>query len=485
MWKRVAALLSAALVVLGAVVLLRAWRAGRPLPSRNAGLVEPVDGDAAARHLAEAIRFATISHEDPSQDDAAVRAQLAAWLQASYPRVHATLAREAIGGGLLYSWKGRDSSLAPVLFAAHMDVVPVEPGTKWAHAPFAGEIADGFVWGRGALDDKGSLVGLMEACEALLARGFVPERTILFAFGADEEVGGRDASAISAQLGARGVHLDWALDEGMMVTDGIVRELPTLVAPLGIGEKGYASFELTVQLEGGHASMPPREGAVSVLAASLSRIVAAPMPARLDGVIRLQLDALAGYMPFGRRVALANLWLFAPLVKRIAAAQPAMNAGLRTTLAPTVLQAGEKDNVLPSKARAVVNARIIPGETVAEVREHLRTAIHDSRVSIATIERGAHDPPPLSPVESRGYSRIETAIGRAFPRAVIVPALVLGATDGRHYRGISDGVYRLAPFVLAPDDLARLHGVDERVKVADLTVAVRAYIELLRAAAQR
>jgi carboxypeptidase PM20D1 len=484
MGKRLARAAATFLVGLVCVLVGNALRIGQPLPSRGAPLSDPVDENRVAQHLAGALRLATVSHENPSDDDPAVHTQLVEYLRVSWPRVHATLTRENVRGGLLYTWKGSEPALPAVLFAAHMDVVPPSAGAP-GHEPFSGDLSGGYLWGRGALDDKGSLVCILEAAEALIEKGFQPQRTLYLAFGGDEEVGGLDASAMAALLQSRGVRLDWALDEGMMVTEGIVREVAAPVAPIGVGEKGYLSIELASTAEGGHASMPPRDTAVSLLAAAVDRLMAAPFPSRLDGAARQQMAALAPFMPFGRRIALANLWLFSSLVMRMAADRPALAAGLHTTLAPTIFSAGDKDNVLPPSARAVVNTRILPGETQASVLAHVRQAIADPRISVKPIERGAHDPPQLSPVDAHGYRVIVAAIGSAFPNAVIVPALVLGATDGRHYRPLANGVYRFAPFVLHEEDLARLHGIDERVKISDLTVAVRAYIELMRRAAQK
>jgi carboxypeptidase PM20D1 len=480
MGKRVAWTAAAVVVLFVGILVGNTWRIGRDLPARGPALDDAVDGLQVADRLAGALKIGTVSHEDPSQDDIALREQLVEYLAATWPKLHGAVTRERVRGGLLYTWKGSDPSLPSVLFAAHMDVVP--PGTGWTHPPFEGAVLDGFVWGRGALDDKGSLVCILEAAELLLAKGFRPRRTLYLAFGGDEEVGGLDAAAIAALLAQRGVKLDWALDEGLMVTEGIVREIAAPVAPIGVGEKGYMSVQLTAQAEGGHASMPPRDTAVSLLAAALDRITRAPAPAKLEGTVRLQISSLAPYMPFAQRIALGNLWLFSTVVANMLEKRPAMNASLRTTLAPTIVTGGDKDNVLPVSARAVLNARILPGETMESVLARLRNVVADSRIAISRIERGAHDPPPLSPIDSEGYRLIESAIGRAFPRAVIVPALVLGATDGRHYRTLANGVYRWAPFTLAAADLARLHGVDERVKVAELPIAVRAYMQLMREA---
>ncbi len=479
MGKRIGWTLTISLVVLVSAVVGNTLRIGRSLPARTPALDDQVNADEVARHLGGAIALATVSHENPSEDDAGLRSQLVEYLRVTYPRVHQTMTGEVVRGGLLLTWKGENASLPPVLFAAHMDVVPA--AGVWTRPPFSGDAADGFVWGRGALDDKGSLICLLEAAERLIASGFHPKRTLLFAFGADEEVGGEDARSIAALLQSRGVKLEWALDEGMAVTDGIVKEIPAQVALIGLGEKGYVSLALSVEMEGGHASMPPRETTIGVLSAALDKIARSPFPNRLEGPPRLQMTTLAPYMPFAQRLVVGNLWLFSSLVKSMMAKRPATAAMLHTTLAPTIVAGGDKDNVLPSRARAVVNSRIFPGETVESVLAHVKSVVDDPRIHIEKLERGAHDPPPLAPLDEN-YRRIERAIERAFPRAVISPALVVGATDGRHYQPLAKGVYRFAPFVITQSDLARLHGIDERVNIENLISAVRCYMELMRQA---
>jgi len=361
--------------------------------------------------------------------------------------------------------------------------VPVEPGTEgsWEQPPFSGALAGGFVWGRGALDDKGSLVCLLDAAESLLAEGFAPRRTVLLAFGGDEEVGGEHgARAIAAALTARGVRLEYALDEGMAVTEGIVPDVDRQVAVIGLGEKGFVTVELVVEAPGGHSSMPPADTAISILAGAVERLAHAPMPARLTETARLQLELLAPYLPFQRRLPVANLWLFAPLVRSVMGGKPVTGAAVRTTTAPTIFEAGVKENVLPSRARAVVNFRILPGDTIETVLAHVRAVVADERVRTRTIGKLEGDPPPLSPVGSRAYRLLESTVQRFYPGAVVVPGLVLGATDARHYTALADGVYHFAPFVLRADDRARLHGSNERVSVRDLETGVGVYRQLLK-----
>jgi carboxypeptidase PM20D1 len=477
--------LLAGMIALGAVLVGNAFRRG-PAP-RAAGAApqgEILDDSAIAEHLAAAIRFRTISHEDPKEDDRATFAELRNFLVTTYPRVHVGMVHETINGdGLLYRWPGSDAAAAPIIFLAHQDVVPIEPGTesKWTHPPFDGVIADGYVWGRGAMDDKDSLVCLFEAFESLLAEGYTPARTVWFASGFDEEVGGRlGAKKIAEELHARGVKFAWLLDEGGVVTQGIVPQVGRQVASIAITEKGYLSVELLTHAEGGHSSLPPRETAIGTLAAAIDRLQKNPLPARLTPVLRNSLDVLAPEMPLGPRLLLSNLWLTSPLVLRDAASRPETSAMVRTSTAPTILQAGVKDNVLPSTARAVVNFRVLPGESIATVMAHVQKVIADDRVTVTKLERSLSEPAPFASTEGGGYEAIRSALHDLFPDAVVVPGVMNGATDSRHFQGLTADVYRFVPALRAKSDLPRIHGTNERASVTDLATMVRAYRRIIQ-----
>jgi carboxypeptidase PM20D1 len=487
--KRTLTVFGIAIGLFAAVLLVNAFRR-RPLP-RSGDRRAPGDAaqwDRPSEHLAAAIRFRTVSHEDAADDDRSELDRLHAWLEATYPKVHATLSRELVAShGLLYRWQGTDSAAKPVLVMAHQDVVPIEPGTesKWTHPPFAGVIADGFVWGRGAIDDKGSLIALFEALESLADQGFQPARTIYFASGFDEEVGGHaGASAIATLLSSRGIRLEWVLDEGSAVTQGIVPGVERPLAFVAVSEKGYLSVELVARSEGGHSSMPPAHTSVGSLAAAVTRLETHPMPLRMLPAQRDNLEAIAPEMPFLQRLTLSNMWALESLALRFMARSQRTNALVRTTTAPTILSAGVKDNVLPSEARAVVNFRILPGDTAEGVVSHVRSVIDDPSISVRMLERTISAPAPLSSTTSRGYKIIESAIHEFFPDAVIAPGLTLGATDSRYLQSVADDVYRFGPWLLRQEDLARIHGTDERCGVADLWRAIVIYKAILVAGAR-
>ena len=482
--KRV--LLALALVVVGLVVvtLERTVTFHSRQPQVTPVVVEPLDTAALAEHLAGALKFKTISFQDSTQFDAREFAGLQAYLRTTFPKLHVALKLTKVNGyGLLYEWTGSDPGLAPVVLLAHQDVVPVEPGTeaRWTEPPFAGRIAGGYVWGRGALDDKGSLVGLLEAVEHLVAAGATPRRTLYLAFGYDEEVGGRRGAArIAELLAARNVHPEFVLDEGGALATGLITGVAAPVALIGVAEKGYVTVELTAHAEGGHSSMPPPATAVGILAAGLTRLEARQMPRAIRGPTADMFDYLGPEMPFGPRLVMANRWLLGGILTARFGTTPQGNALLRTTTAPTVLQAGVKENVLPSTASALVNFRILPGDSAGGVLEHVRRAVDDPRIGVRALEATLSNPSPVTPVEAEPFQLLARTIRQVVPAAVVTPWLVVGATDSRHYGRLTSNVLRFVGATIGKDDLRRVHGTDERVGVQAFADAVRIYIQLLK-----
>lgn len=446
-----------------------------------------VDEAGLAQRLAGAIRARTISaYDDPGLNAGQFR-QLHEHLRASYPRVHAALEREVIGGlSLLYTWRGSDPSARPILLMAHQDVVPVAAGTEgdWAVAPFSGEVKDGFVWGRGAWDDKGNLIAQLEAVEMLLASGLQPRRTVYLAFGADEEVGGRrGAVQIARLLAERGVELEFVIDEGLLITDGVLPGLSRPAALVGIAEKGYLSVVLRVAATPGHSSMPPPKGAgaIPMMSAALKRLDDEQLPGGIRGVAREMFETIAPEMDGFNRVALSNLWLFGPLVQRQLEAGAGTNAMLRTTTALTVVNAGNKDNVVPGRAEATVNFRLLPGDTRDGVLQHVRRTVADERFELYALPGGS-EASAVSPTQSASYQLINRTVREVFPGVIVAPGLMIAATDSRHFAAISDHIYRFSPVRARPEDLPRFHGTDERISTANLAELVRFYHRLVEQA---
>lgn len=483
--KKVLLAVVVVIVALFGVMLVRAMTMqSRQLPPPEPVQVD-VDADAVAGHLAEAITYRTISYDDRSNLDREAFLGLHAWMQETYPGVHAALSRETINDlSLLFTWEGTDPDLDPVLLMGHMDVVPVIPGTEadWRQPPFGGAIADGEVWGRGALDDKVSVISILEAVERLVNEGFRPRRTVYLAFGHDEEVGGPDgAGQIAAALEERGVGpFAFVLDEGGAILDGMFPGIDVPVAVIAVAEKGYVNLELLVEGEGGHSSTPPDHTNIGILAAAIERLEDNQFPPRLDGAAAEMFEYLAPEMGLVPRLAFANLWLTRPLLARMFLNDRTTASMVRTTTAVTMIDGGVKANVLPISARAVANFRILPGETRETVLERAREVIADDRVQLRMIGSST-DPSPVSDTESAAFALMSDTVREvAGPETLVAPYLVMGGTDAKYYSGRSPSVYRFLPVHVGADALHLAHGTNERVPVSSLGTAVGFMSRLIR-----
>ncbi|MCP5208557.1 MAG: M20 family peptidase [Hahellaceae bacterium] len=442
----------------------------------------------ATLRLAEALRIKTISVSTDLNAHAADFVRFHQFLATQFPQVHATLQKEVINNhSLLFHWQGSDPSLKPVLYMAHSDVVPADTSKPeyWQQAPFSGAIIDGFVWGRGALDNKSSLMGLLEATEQLIGQGFQPKRSIYFAFGHDEELGGKEGNQrIAAHLQQQGVQLSSVLDEGFFVLDGMIPGLPAPAAMIGIAEKGFLSLKLSTESEGGHSSTPPQHTAIGILSQAINRLEDNPVPGGLDGLLGQTFAALGAEMPFLKKMIFANLWLFQPVVEKQLAAKPSTNALMRTTTAVTMIEGGIKENVLPNTAWAVVNFRISPTDSIGSVISYVRNTINDDRISIEKYGEMLAEPSAISSTKSDSYQQLANVIRQHFPGAIVAPANVVGATDSRHYQGIADNIYRFMPVVLSKDDISRFHGHNERIAINDYQRLISFYYQLLQRSAE-
>ncbi len=472
-------------LALGALVALMLVRAHTEFPDRQLHGVEPlpelpVNAEAMAARLAESLRIPTISHDDRSNFDAEAFLAFHQLLEERFPQVHEAATRQLINQySLVYKIEGQRADLKPALFMGHMDVVPVDPATAddWTFPPFSGEIADGVIWGRGAMDDKLTVLALMEAMEMLLAAGETPARTVYFAFGHDEEVGGKEGAGEAARyFRDQGVSFEFVLDEGGAVTEGMVPGVAAPVAMIGIAEKGYVNLHLDVDAPGGHSSQPPRHTAAGILAAAIVKVEDHPFPADLSAMAP-NFAYLGHYFPLPTRVALANTWLLSPLVEQTLLASRTSAASIRTTTAVTMLEGSSKSNILPTRASAVVNFRILPGDSVASVKQHIESAIDDERVSV-TVHM-ANEPSPVSSTESFGFKLLERTIRASDSEVLVTPYLVQGGTDAKHFVELSDSVYRFMMFRANPTSMKRVHGVDEQISVEHYVEAVRFYHALL------
>jgi carboxypeptidase PM20D1 len=441
-----------------------------------------VDAAAVSQRLAGAVQIQTVSSDTDVALNSAEFDRLHAYLAALFPLVHSRLKLEQFGAhSLMYTWAGTDSKTLPVALMAHQDVVPIAPGTEatWTVPPFSGKVQDGFVWGRGSWDDKGNLLAQLEAIESLLASGFQPRQTVYLLSGGDEEVRGAGAREMALVLKARGVKLDWLIDEGMLVTDGVLSGLNRPAALIGVAEKGIGSWKLRVDTAPGHSSMPAPQSAIGTLGTALSQLEAHQMPAKIEGVARELFETLAPEMSGANRVMLSNLWLFGPLVQRQLEKAPSSNAMLRTTTALTLINAGNKVNVLPGVAEAGVNFRLLPGDSLEQVEQHIKTVVANDAVKVTRFP-GGFEPSLVSPIDSGGYRAISQSIREVFPTALVAPGLMVAGTDSRHFGEVTPNIYKFSPWRARSEDLPRFHGTNERISVANYVEAIQFYQRLLR-----
>lgn len=477
------------ILLIGLIVGRTLSYGGAPQDVREISLpdVPTFDASVAAQHLGEAIRFktVTVAPGDPRVGQEGPWLDMQAWMGATYPAFHAAASKETIPGGysLLFTWQGSDTSLDPLLLMAHQDVVPVNIGTEsdWDAPPFSGAIQDGYVYGRGAIDDKGSMVGLLEALDALARDGFQPKRTVLLMLGHDEEVSGSGASSGVELLKSRGVSPIMALDEGFMAIENNPLTGST-VAFVGVAEKGYVTFTLTVTAAGGHSSTPPRNSATVRLSRALIALDENQMSADMNYPLVAGLFKATGPdMPFVQRMAFANQWLFGGYLKGVLSDTPAANAMIRTTTAPTMLTGSAKENVLAQRATAIVNFRIHPKDTEDDILAHIKNVTKDIKGLEVTVGRSGirgTGASPVSPMDNLAFG-VLYSVAADSSGAPVAPGLVLGATDGRYATAITDSVYRFMPAMMSPEDLTGFHGTNERLTVENMGRLSKGYAQII------
>ena len=484
--KRIFKILALSLLTLLVIIVTRALLHTPETTSLQEAVDYSLDEDLMLAHLSESIRFQTISHESSQDLNADAFDNFQAWVSQTYSQLHQTLELKMFNGTMLYKWEGTDPTLKPILVTGHYDVVPVIPGTEslWQQPPFSGTISDGFVWGRGALDDKSGVIGILEATSYLIAGGYQPKRTIYLSFGHDEEIGGaKGAGLVADYLEASEVQLAWSLDEGSFLLDGFLPGVDKLVASVNVAEKGSTTLQIVGKGAGGHSSMPPSQTAVGVLAEAITKLEENPMSGGLDGLALAMFDTTSREMPFTLKMLFANRWLFSGLIEAILAKDPATNAMLRTTTAPTMLSASVKTNVLAIEAIATVNFRVHPRDTIGGIFDHVSAVVENDNVEVRPMAwDGFGLGQPASKVsswESKGYKNIEQSVKNIYGNVIVAPGLMVAASDSRHYGRVADNAYRFNPFPLTRDQLAGFHGTNERIGTDDFVRGVKVYIRLL------
>ncbi|KAM9612959.1 N-fatty-acyl-amino acid synthase/hydrolase PM20D1 isoform 1-T1 [Trichechus inunguis] len=434
--------------------------------------------------LKGAIQIPTVSFSSEESNTTAL-AEFGEYIYKVFPTVFSTsfIQHEVVGGySHLFIVQGSDPSLQPYMLLAHFDVVPA-PAEGWEVPPFSGLEHDGFIWGRGTLDNKNSVTAILQALELLLIRNYIPQRSFFIALGHDEEVSGRNgAQKISTLLQARGVQLAFIVDEGSFILDGFIPNIKKPFAQIAVEEKGGINLMLQVNMTPGHSSAPPKETSIGILAAAISRLEQTPLPNMFgDGPLKTTLELLAHEFSFPTNIIMSNLWLSWPLVRRLMERNCITNPLVRTTTALTMFNAGIKVNVIPPVAQATVNFRIHPAQTVQEVLELVKNIVADDRVQLHVLS--AFDPLPASPFDDQalGYQLLRRTIQSVFPEInIVAPGTCIGNTDSRHYMNLSNGIYRFNPLYLQPQGFSSIHGINEKISVQAYETQVKFIFELIQ-----
>lgn len=479
--KKVLYLLLAAILVLVVVVFVRTYSFKSKQIKAN-----PIEKLAisplAKEHMSQAIQIKTVSPENESDFDSIQFDLFNAFLKETYPLTDSLLEHQLFNSySHLYLWKGADRKLKPAILMAHLDVVPVieENRKYWKKDPFGGIIENDTLWGRGSIDDKMSVIALMESVEFLLSQGFQPKRDLYFALGHDEEIGGlRGAKTMAEHLNEEGIQAEFVLDEGGSITQGMVPGIGEEVALIGIAEKGFLTLNLSVEIEGGHSSRPGKESAIDLLAGAVHRLKSNPLPAEIVEPQKIFMDYLGPHLNFTSKMAMANKKIFKPLIISAYTESASGNALVRTTTAPTIFNAGVKDNIIPLSAKATVNFRVISGSSIAEVIDHVTKVIDDDRILIDT-GKFVVEPSQVSDVNSPNYHHLNYTVAEIFPEVLVVPYLVIGATDSRHFSILTDEIYRFLPVKITENNVKSFHGLNERIPVSDLDNSIRFYVRFI------
>ncbi|NNC38039.1 MAG: M20/M25/M40 family metallo-hydrolase [Acidimicrobiales bacterium] len=475
-------------LILTIIVLVRTYSLSKSTVTTSDASVDFIDIDktAASINLAKAVRFKTVTEQVRDDTDWQEFEKFQAWMRETYPAFYDAVKTETIADHALYhTWEGSDPSLDPIVFMAHQDVVPAseDPNSGWEFPPFGGDIIDGFVYGRGTIDCKGTLIGLMEAANRLAASGYQPKRKLIFSFGHDEEISGSGAKTAAELMKSRGIKPYAVIDEGGAIITGL-NGIEKPIAMIGVAEKGYLTLVLTAKARGGHSSTPPTYTAIGALSKAIAIIEANPFDSGMDKVTKKMLQAMATEQDFKTRMAMANLWLFRPMVEKKMKSQDQSRAMLGTTIAPTIIDAGFKENALPREAKAYVNFRLHSRDSVASVMDRVRRLIDDPNIEIVKADGIGSEPSPVSQIGTGPYTWIEDVITTTFPGLLVSPNVVLGGTDSRYMALVTNDIYRFAPYKFDTSDMARIHGLNERMDIDVFVKGIQTYYLMLEKAGE-
>ena len=445
-----------------------------PVSEKNNFIIDTL----AINHLSSSIRICSISYDEDSLTNYSLFDSLNTFLHSNYPLVFSTLNLQIINNySLLFHWKGSTSNKKPVILYAHLDVVPADEGdsSQWQHPPFNGTIDSEFIYGRGAIDDKGSVIAILESVEKLISENFIPSRDIYIAFGHDEEAGGEQgAQKIAQELEKRGVKAEFLLDEGGLVAIDMVPFVKSPVALVFTSEKGYLTLELSVKSNGGHSSFPPMDPPIEILTAAIQKIHNHPFDKRMTESVSDFMDYVGPEMKLPFKALFANRWLFRSVIFNEYEKIPSANAMISTTAVTTIINGGTKENVIPSEVKAKINFRLLPGDSSAAILRKVKELIDDERISVS-INDNAEESSKVSSVKSEGFKLLNVVISKIYPDAIVAPSLLIAQTDSRHFRNVTENIFRFIPIRMDDKILGSMHGTNEKIGIHDFMESIAFY----------
>lgn len=450
------------------------------MKDRDYDLVKDISIENAAKNLSKAIQIKTVTSMTFENIDKNSYNEFLDFLEETYPLTYSKLEKEMINTySPVFIWRGKYNSLKPILLLGHYDVVPVDEDSEktWEEPAFSGTIKEGYIWGRGALDDKNQVIAILEAVEYLLTKEFIPQRDIYFTFGFDEEVGGKSGALnVAKSFKEKNIEFEAVIDEGGAILPDMIDGLDKTIALIGIGEKGSTNFKITAKGMSGHSSMPPVKNTVGILAKIIDNVEKNPMKPRLIKPVRELFEAMAPYMG-PQKLILNNINNLFPFVNGIISKSPALNSLIRTTIVFTKLEGGIALNVLPKEASAYANVRILQGDSSEDVIRHFKEI--NSGIDFEIEKLNNSEPSPISPTNTAFFNKMKKIILNANPDVIIAPYLMAGGTDSKHYYNVCSNIYRFAPVIMAKKDNATIHSINERISFDNLWRMISFYIELI------
>ncbi len=393
-------------------------------------------------------------------------------LRELFPAIFNVSEFEEHDGSFIMRWPGKNPG-QKLLLMNHHDVVEAEG--DWKYPPFSGGIAEGRIWGRGAIDDKGELWAMFQAADELASQGFTPEYDIWFESACTEETDGSGADYLSSLMAERGLRFDLVLDEGGMILDEPIAGAKGTFALIGVGEKGCADIKFTARSSGGHASSPGKDTPLVRLGKFMASVDRNNLfKAKLSPEICELLRRLAPTMDGIPSKFMAHPEKYRRILTKVmASVSPIAASMVKTTIAFTVCHGSEGNNVLPEEAYVIGNMRFSHHQGLKGSLKELAKYAKRCDLEIEVLDPGFAS--PISSFNSEGFKLVEKAVNEIFPGVMTTPYLMTGASDARYMSKVSDCCLRFAPFKISDDQLSSIHGLNESVDLSCLVPAVDFY----------